>query len=71
MPKHTRVAIIMAAMVIFAVVMLDLIRSKVEASGRAFKEAEIQYTTIKKIYATPSDVVRSAQASTPKAQIGQ
>jgi hypothetical protein len=65
MPKQARVAIVMAAIIIFAVAMLDLVRSKVEASGRAFKAAAVQYTTIKKIYAVPTaDVVRaSAQAS--------
>lgn len=53
MPKHARVAIVMAAMIIFAVAMLDLVRSKVEASGRAFKAAAVQYSTIKRIYAAP------------------
>ena len=65
MPKQARVAIVMAAIIIFAVAMLDLVRSKVEASGRAFKAATVEYTTIKKIYAVPTaDVVHaSAQAS--------
>lgn len=61
MPKRTRVAILMAAMVIFAVAMLDLVRSKVEASGRALKTAAVQYSTIKRIYAVPAgDLVRAA-----------
>ena len=54
MPKRARVAIIMAAMVIFAVVMLNLVRSKVEASGQALKTATVQYSTIKRIYAAPA-----------------
>ena len=63
MPKLARVAIVMAAMIIFAVAMLDLVRSKVEASGRAFKAAAVQYTTIKKIYSAPLDLVRSSAQS--------
>jgi hypothetical protein len=63
MPKLARVAIVMAAMIIFAVAMLDLVRSKVEASGRAFKAAAVQYTTIKKIYSAPVDLVRSSAQS--------
>lgn len=54
MPKHARVAILMAAMIIFAVAMLSLIRSKVEASGHALKTAAVQYSTIKRIYAPPA-----------------
>jgi hypothetical protein len=57
MPKSARVAIVMAAMIIFAVVMLDLVRSKVEASGRAFKAAAVQYSTLRKIYAVPGTVI--------------
>ena len=60
MPKRARVAIVMAAMVIFAIAMLDLVRSKVEASGRAFKAAAIQYTTVKRIFAVPADMVHSS-----------
>jgi hypothetical protein len=60
MPKHARVAILMAAMIIFAVAMLDLVRSRVEASGRALKTATVQYSSIKRIYAAPTtDLVRS------------
>lgn len=66
MPKHARVAILMAAMIIFAVAMLDLVRSKVEASGRALKTAELQYSTIKRIYAAPTDVVRTASGGQDK-----
>jgi hypothetical protein len=46
MPKRARVAIVMAAMIIFAIAMLHLVRSKVEASGRALKTAysSILYT---------------------------
>ena len=56
MPKHARVAILMAAMIIFAVAMLNLVRSRVEASGRALKSAAVQYSTIKRIYASPSEL---------------
>lgn len=59
MPKRARVAILMAAIVIFAVVMLNLVRSKVEASGRALKTAAVQYSTVKKIYTAPADLVRA------------
>ncbi len=58
MPKPARVAILMAIMVIFAIAMLDLVRSKVEASGRAFRSAATQYSTLKKIYTAPADLVR-------------
>jgi hypothetical protein len=64
MPKHARVAILMAAMVIFAVAMLSLIRSKVEASGRALKNAAAQYSTIKRIYAAPSELATVANPDT-------
>ena len=57
MPKSARVAIVMAAMIIFAVVMLNLVRSRVEASGRAFKAAAVQYSTLRKVYAVPGAVV--------------
>jgi hypothetical protein len=60
MPKLARVAILMAIMVIFAIAMLDLVRSKVEASGRAFRSAATQYSTLKKIYTVPADLVRGA-----------
>lgn len=66
MPKLARVAIVMAAMIIFAVAMLNLVRSKVEASGRAFKAAAVQYTTLRKIYAVPSSVVRAASEASDK-----
>jgi hypothetical protein len=66
MPKRARVAIIMAAMIIFAVAMLDLVRSKVEASGRALKTAAVQYSTIKKIYSAPADLVRATIAGQDK-----
>lgn len=58
MSKPVRVAILMAAMVIFAIAMLNLVRSKVEASGRAFRSAATQYSSLKKIYAAPADVLR-------------
>jgi hypothetical protein len=60
MPKLARVAILMATMVIFAIAMLDLVRSKVEASGRAFRSAATQYSTLKKIYTAPADLLRGA-----------
>jgi hypothetical protein len=60
MPKQARVAILMATMVIFAIAMLDLVRSKVEASGREFRNAATQYSTLKKIYTAPADLVRGA-----------
>lgn len=60
MPKGARVAILMAAMIIFAVAMLDLIRSKVEASGHALKSAAVQYSTVKKIYSAPAEFVHAA-----------
>lgn len=66
MPKLARVAIVMAAMIIFAVAMLDLVRSKVEASGRAFKAAAVQYTTLRKIYGVPSAVVPAAAGVSDK-----
>jgi len=59
MSKHARVALLMAAMIIFAVAMLDLVRSKVEASGRALKTAAVQYSTIKRIYATTTDLIHA------------
>lgn len=63
MPKHARVAILMIAMVIFAVAMLDLVRSKAEASGRALKTAAIQYSSIRKIYVVPPDILRPAAST--------
>jgi hypothetical protein len=57
MPKHARVAILMAAMIIFAVAMLNLVRSKVEAGGQALKTAAVQYSAVKRIYAAPADLV--------------
>jgi hypothetical protein len=68
MPKQARVAILMAVMVIFAIVMLDLVRSKVEASGRAFRSAAIQYSTLKRVYSAPGNLLRSAVASQDKGQ---
>lgn len=68
MPKRARVAILMAAMIIFAVAMLDLVRSKVEASGRALKTAAVQYSTLKRIYATPTDLVRTSVSTQDKVQ---
>lgn len=68
MPKRARVAILMAAMIIFAVAMLDLVRSKVEASGRALKTAAVQYSTLKRIYATPTDLVRTSVDTQDKVQ---
>jgi hypothetical protein len=66
MPKFARVAIVMGAMIIFAVVMLDLVRSKVEASGRAFKAATVQYTTLRKIYAAPGAAVPASGEASDK-----
>ena len=60
MPKRARVAIVMAAMIIFAVAMLNLVRSKVEASGQALKTAAVQYSTIKRIYTAPAELVSTA-----------
>ena len=68
MPKRARVAILMAAMIIFAVAMLDLVRSKVEASGRALKTAAVQYSTLKRVYATPTDLVRTSVGTQDKVQ---
>jgi len=68
MPKCARVAIVMAAMIIFAIAMLDLVRSKVEASGRALKTAAVQYSTLKRIYAAPADVVRTTADGQDKRQ---
>ncbi len=48
----------MVTMVIFAIAMLDLVRSKVEASGRAFRSAAVQYSSLKKIYTAPADLLR-------------
>ena len=59
MPKPARVAILMAIMVTFAIAMLDLVRSKVEASGRAFRSAATQYSSLKKIYTAPADLLGS------------
>lgn len=66
MPKQARVAILMASMVIFAVAMLDLVRSKAEASGRAFRNAAMQYSTLKKVYTAPADLIRGAQDAQDK-----
>jgi len=56
MPKHARVAILMVTIVMFAVAMLDLVRSKVEASGLSLKTAALQYSSLKKIYAPTNPV---------------
>jgi hypothetical protein len=48
----------MIAMVVFAVAMLDLVRSKVEASRRALKTAAVERSSIKKIY-NPGDLVHA------------
>jgi hypothetical protein len=50
----------MVTMVIFAIAMLDLVRSKAEASGRAFRSAAVQYSGLKKIYTAPADLLRGA-----------
>ena len=68
MPKQARVAILMASMVIFAIAMLDLVRSKVEASGRAFRSAAAQYSTLKKVYTAPADLLRGAHPAQEKGQ---
>jgi hypothetical protein len=49
----------MVGMVIFAIAMLNLVRSKVEASGRAFRSAANQYSTVKRIYTAPLDLLHS------------
>lgn len=68
MPKQARVAILMATMVLFAVAMLNLVRSKVEASGRAIKGAAIQYSSLKKIYTAPGDLLPGIATSQEKSQ---
>lgn len=68
MPKRARVAILMVAMIIFAVAMLDLVRSKVEASGRALKTAAVQYSTLKRIYAAPTGLVRTSVSTQDKVE---
>jgi hypothetical protein len=62
----------MTAMVVFAVTMLNLVRSKAEAGGRAFRDAAAQYSTLKKIY-TPqqpatTDVNRAEMAAPAKSR---
>ena len=64
MPKHARVAILMTAIVMFAVAMLDLVRSKVEASSQSLKSAALQYSSLKKIY-TPGVLVNPPTAPGP------
>ena len=59
MPKQTRVAILMAAMIIFAIAMLNLVRSKVESSGRAVRTAAVQYSTLRKVYVPRTDFVNT------------
>ena len=59
MPKQTRVAILMAAMIIFAIAMLNLVRSKVESSGRAVRTAAVQYSTVRKIYVPRTDLINT------------
>jgi len=66
MPKRARVAILMAAIIIFAVAMLDLVRSNVEASGRALKTAAVQYSTVKRIYTAPDDLIPATAADQNK-----
>lgn len=66
MPKQARVAIVMAGMVIFAIAMLDLVRSKVEATGRSFADAASEYSTLKKIYNAPADLLRGVLAAQDK-----
>lgn len=68
MPKQARVAILMVSMVIFAAAMLNLVRSKVEASGRAFRSAATQYSSLKKVYSAPADLVRTAHPAQDKGQ---
>jgi len=63
MARHTRVLVLMVAMVVFAIAMLDLVRSKVEASGRAFRSAATQYSSVKRIYAAPVDLLHSNTAA--------
>ena len=63
MPKRARVAILMIAIVVFAVAMLDLVRSKVEASGQSLKTAALQYSSLKKIYTQGNLVPRAIGAS--------
>jgi len=66
MPKRVRVAILMAAMVIFAVAMLNLVRSRVEASGRTLKTAAVQYSTVKRIYTVPAKLIRATAVEQDK-----
>jgi hypothetical protein len=66
MPKRVRVAILMAAMVIFAIAMLNLVRSKAEASGRALKTAAVQYSTVKRIYTSPAKLIRATAVEQDK-----
>lgn len=70
MPKQARVAILMASMVIFAAAMLNLVRSKVEASGRAFRSAATQYSSLKKVYTAPApaELVQTAHPAQDKGQ---
>jgi len=56
----------MAAMVIFAIAMLNLVRSKAEASGRALKTAAVQYSTVKRIYTAPAELVRATAVERDK-----
>ena len=62
MSKQALVAIVMIAMIVFAVAMLDLVRSKVEASGRALKTAAVEFSSIKKIY-NPADPVHAVSGT--------
>ena len=68
MPKHARVAILMLAMVIFAMAMLNLVRSKVTTNSRAFRSAAIQYSTLRRIYTAPGDSIRGTIAPQDKRQ---
>jgi hypothetical protein len=56
----------MAAMVIFAIAMLNLVRSKAEASGRALKTAAVQYSTVKRIYTPPAQLIRATAVERDK-----
>ena len=66
MPRRVRVAILMAAMVIFAIAMLNLVRSKAEASGRALKSAAVQYSTVKRFYTAPAQLIRTSAVDRDK-----
>jgi hypothetical protein len=46
--------------------MLNLVRSKAEASGRALKTAAVQYSTVKRIYTPPAQLIRATAVERDK-----